>query len=106
MSISKLSPVSSELADVVANDDELSEVTDMLALTPSTAAAITLLSPVSVKLIVDDEASVTSPISKSKVLLSPVVVILSVTVSQSPDDVELQSKSTVFELPVNTQVPV
>ena len=25
---------------------------------------------------------------------------------QSPDDVELQSKSTVFELPVNCQVPV
>ena len=32
--------------------------------------------------------------------------MLSVTVSQLPDEAELQSKSTVLELPVNVQVPV
>ena len=65
-----------------------------------------LLSPSIVKLTVAESASLVSPISKSKVFESPVVVMLSVTVSQFPVAVLEQSRSTEFELPVNVHVPV
>src|SRR6056300_1609378 len=70
------------------------------------AATTSELSPVSVKATVDDEASAVSPMSKSNVLESPVVVMLSVTVSQLPVVAEEHSRSTVFELPTNDHVPV
>jgi hypothetical protein len=65
-----------------------------------------LLSPVTVNAITAFSASPVSPILIVYALLSPVFVILSVTVSQLPFPELSQSKSTVFELPVNAQVPV
>ena len=86
--------------------DVLLTTTVTAALWPSTSVLTTLPSPVKVNATVDPSASAVSPIAKTKSLLSPVAVMLSVMFSQLVQLVLSQLNSTSFESPVNTQVPV